>query len=307
MSLHRRRRGFVLVGVMALLTVVATVIFLSTADARLAVAAINGRTATARLEWTARGCLADVRAALDAELAGAGEGPSRDLVWRQVGRTLAPHVSRRQGACEVTAEPFGVRADVNALDSLGLARLLGASFGDGADTIVAAVLDWRDADDTRRAGGAEWSWYEEHGRYGPSDAPFVSEDEFELVRGLEGRPEVRALLTTERELISLTHAPPEVLAAVAGEDPLVLSLLLEARSRATPGQDLRDLFSARDTSVARRAAEQYGALQSRISVEPVAWRLTAHARDEATALEVTVEQRVTRTLSHVIISAERVR
>lgn len=292
--------------VIAVLAVVGTLILASTADARLAVAAVTHRTAEARLEWVARGCLADARATIDAELGAAREGPARDLVWRSLDGVLES--LGRESPCAIRAEPFGVRADANALDSAALVRLFSEALGaSAAEAAASAVLDWRDADDSPRAAGAERDWYAEHGRYGPTNAPFATDDEIALVRGFENRPDVARFLTSERDLVSLTLAPAAVLAAAAGDDPLVLQLLLEARRSTPPGRDLRDLLSARDTSVARRAAAQYGILAARIVVEPTSWRLTARARDASTGVDVTVEQRLRRTLSHVVVSSERVR
>lgn len=80
------------------------------------------------------------------------------------------------------------KLDLNAADAATLAALIRAAGGEPAqaDTVAAAIVDWRDADDlTQPQGGAEDPQYAAAGRpYGAKDAPFETVAEVEQVLGM---------------------------------------------------------------------------------------------------------------------------
>ena len=307
MKCTQRSRGFVLLSVLIFLSIASSAALVMSAHARGAIAAIHNRTAGERLEWQGRGCLAEARSAMDVALNQRSEGEARDHVWRNLDALLEREASRFNAHCVLLVEPFGTRANVNVLDSLELERLFAEELGRVSSEATASVLDWRDGDTVARAAGAEHAWYVRHERYGPRDGPLATDDEILMVRALAAYPQAAALLTVETDPILLSHAPRAVVAAVAGDDPLVLALLLSSRTTAGTKSDLRDVLVSPDTAIARRAASQYNALSSRLTLSPVAWRLTARAKDPAGLLQVTVEQRVQRTLSSASVVWERIR
>lgn len=303
----QRSRGFVLLSVLIFLSVASSAALLMSARARDAIAAIQNRTSSEGLQWQARGCLAEARSAIDGALNQRSEGEARDQVWRNLDALFERDASHLSSDCVLLVEPFGTRANVNFLDSLELERLFAEELGRVSSEATASVLDWRDGDTVARAAGAEHAWYVRHERYGPRDGPLATDDEILMVRALADYPQAAALLTVETDLVLLSHAPRAVVAAVAGDDPLVLALLLSSRTAAGTKSDLRDVLVSPDTAIARRAASQYNALSSRLTLSPAAWRLTVRAMDPAGRLQVTVEQRVQRTLSSAFVVWERSR
>lgn len=307
MSALQRRKGFVLVSVLAVLGVVGVVTLGTVVEARLAMTATANRTTSVRARWLARGCLAEARAALDAALLTASEGRARDRVWRDVGGALSPAAARWGSECEILAEPAGVRADVNALDSVGFVRLFEQRVGTvRAEEVAASVLDWRDQDAEPRAGGAEVAWYEAAGRFGPSDGAFASEGELSLVKGLSDEPDLVALLTTVAGPIAILHAPEAVVRAVVDGDAVVVEQLLRNRALLAHVADLRDLLASPDTAVDRRGASLYGTLVARAVVDPPYWYLAARVTDRATGLRVVVMQRLRRSLVRTAVDAEEI-
>jgi type II secretory pathway component PulK len=307
MILRNNRCGFALVSVLAILGVVGVVTLGTMVEARLAISATTHRTTAVRARWLARGCLADARAAIDAAMLAANEGRARDRVWRNVGEVLASTASGSGSPCEIVAEPAGVRADVNALDSAQLVRLFEPTAGRARATDYAAsVLDWRDQDTVPRAGGAEVAWYSAAGRFGPGDRAFASDGELSLVKGLADEPGLVALLTTAAGPIAILHAPERVVRAVVGDDALVVENLLRRRASSAHVADLRDLLSSADTAIDRRGASAYGTLVARAVVDPTFWFLAAQVTDRATGLRVQVVHRLRRSLVRAELDAEEI-
>lgn len=103
-----------------------------------------------------------------------------------------------------------------------------------AARLTAAILDWRDADNRARPGGAEDGEYRALGRpYGARDGAFLSVAELNLVAGM--RPEIYAQLVKYVTVhswmpqVDPTTAPREVLLAVPGLDAGAVDQFLAAR------------------------------------------------------------------------------
>lgn len=150
---------------------------------------------------------------------------------------------------------LGARVNVNRLDGPGLRALFEAA-GVGADRaapLADAVLDWIDADDLRRAQGAEADAYGVGGR-GPRNGPVPALDELLAVRGMTpellygptGRPTPkgagldRYLAVEGSGRVNLNTAPAAVLAALPGFAPDVVALVLDRR-RAAPLGSLSEI------------------------------------------------------------------
>jgi general secretion pathway protein K len=86
-------------------------------------------------------------------------------------------------------------------------------------SVVDAILDWRDSDDTRSAAGAEDQDYAAlKAGHGAKDAPFATVDELRLVHGMTPAAyrRVAPALTTfgNHARVNTAAAPPEVLAVL---------------------------------------------------------------------------------------------
>jgi len=121
----------------------------------------------------------------------------------------------------------------------GLLEALLQSTGVEAGTrrsIVAAILDWRDADDSPRPDGAEDPHYLAAGkRYGAKDGAFESVDELQLVMGMSAQlfRTLRPALTVHSRLAGVNPqaASRQVLLALRDGDAEDVDQYLEQRER----------------------------------------------------------------------------
>lgn len=206
------RQGFVLLTVLWALALAATVVGASLAVAKLGQAASANRIVLTRAAWAREAC---------AELLLARTGTDstvRDVDTVDLGRGTW---------CHARIEDPGARLNVNtaAVEAL---RLLIAN-----DTVVDALLDWRDSDDVQRPLGAETAWYRARGRPLPRNGPLADVRELRLVRGVDSlrfNRLVRFLTTDGTGQVNLGTAPPEVLATLPGMTPELLRAILALRA-----------------------------------------------------------------------------
>ena len=178
--------------------------------------------------------LAQARAAAD----GAVERTAFELtrprnlpdVWQAdgSGRTWA------DGEIKLTtwAQDEASRIDLNtASDPLlkGLLQNVGGLDSFAADSVLAAILDWRDADDLKRPNGAEEPDYRAAGKtYKPANAPFDSVGELARVLGVtpalvariadsltvySRQPGINPATATRDVLLAIPNATPEAVDA----------------------------------------------------------------------------------------------
>jgi general secretion pathway protein K len=124
------------------------------------------------------------------------------------------------------------RIDLNtANDQLlkGLLHNVGGLDPDAADHVLAAILDWRDADDLKRPNGAEEADYRAAGKtYKPANAPFESVGELARVLGVtpglverladsltiySRQPGINPLTASRDVLLAIPNMTPEVVDA----------------------------------------------------------------------------------------------
>jgi len=270
-----------------------------------AVGTTINRTELTRLRWVVQACTAIALAELDRTVADRRAGASEDEVWAYLDRSDLSDAVQPLG-CDLTIEPVGSTLDVNRIDSLSLDRVL---FSAGlrtisADSIVAAILDWRDADTVPRAAGAERPWYEAAERAGPSNRLFEDPEELSLVRGLEGRPEIRRLFGTTSEPIVLSHASAPVLASLSGLDRRVLRSLERLRSGGT-AWEFTDLIGVLSEPEAETLQAALPKLLGQTVPRPEAWWLRVWARDPAHDLVQGVAVRITRSSGSLRVSEHR--
>lgn len=159
----------------------------------------------------------------------------------------------------------GGKIDLNAAPDELLRGLFRSSGLDDAQSaaLAAAVADWRDEDDLRRAAGAEESDYRAAGlEYAPKNRTFQAIEELQQVLGMS-----RALYTrlapaitvhSQRSSVNTATAPPQVLRSLPGMDDDRVRLLLEERERALAA-----------AAAARPDEEGLSPMRSRIGVHAI--------------------------------------
>lgn len=129
-------------------------------------------------------------------------------------------------AVEITMADTSGLINLNGAPPELLAALLAARSGLGATeqaSVVDAILDWRDSDDTRRPEGAEDADYAAARKtHGAKDAPFATVDELKLVHGMTPAAyrAIAPALTVfgNHARINAAAAPPEVRAVLPREN-----------------------------------------------------------------------------------------
>ena len=186
--------------------------------------------------------LAQARAAAD----GAVERTAFELIRP---RNL-PDVWQADGAAQTWAEgevkltttavDESARIDLNtASDPLlrGLLQTAGGLEPHAADSVLAAIQDWRDVDDLKRPNGAEEADYRAAGKkYKPANAPFDSVGELARVLGVT--PELMARIAdsltvySRQQGINPATATREALLAIPNMTPEVVDAYIALRKEA---------------------------------------------------------------------------
>jgi general secretion pathway protein K len=128
-------------------------------------------------------------------------------------------------------------ADINQLTSLFTARGLEL---DRAQSLAAAVIDWRDVDDDPQPNGAEIGEYKGAGlRYGPKNAPFDTVSELQQVLGMDyalfAALEPTLTIYSGRATPNAAYASTTDALVVAGCDPEQAQQLIQQRQALAPG------------------------------------------------------------------------
>jgi general secretion pathway protein K len=271
------RRAFVLIAVLSVMVGVSTLGVGIALVARRAVAAARNRIADRRAGWIAEGCASRAQAAI-AQVLGDHDGIASDsTAWRSLAFTLHASRSLDDSGCNVTLRAAGSVLDINAVDSGTLARLL-RTLGTApavSDSLVEAILDWRDADDVPRPFGAERAWYAARRRPLPRNGPFADIRELDRVRGASTVPGLDTLLGTERGRVSMNEAPLPVIAALPGFTREAVALVAEHRARHAPLTDLFTFASELSPGARDTLESHFGELVQFSTTTPDAWVLTS--------------------------------
>jgi hypothetical protein len=317
---RRPRNGFALLAVLWIMTGIAVLGLGLSLVARGAIATARNRMELTRASWRAEDCVERARAVIARVLQPqAGEGAPAYAPALDSAIASASLVSECPGL--VTLEPVGIALDLNEATDETLRRLLlrqGISLP-RTDSLVDAVLDWRDGDDVQRPSGAEREWYERQGRSPPRNARFAHVDELRRVRGFDSwssaswpSPDSLAwLFTVERGGIVLERAPAAVLAALPGITGETIARIAERRLRGAP--PLSELLAlGGELSVASRDSlhRHYSELVQLVTIEPDAWILTARSRgsvdiDASGGALATIELRLVRAGARAAIVRRR--
>jgi type II secretory pathway component PulK len=283
----RPRRGFALLAVLWVIAGLSALALGVTLAARQAVAAAHNRNDLTRAQWRAEECAEQARAVIAGALSH-GE-------WRGLDRVVRAASSGRSD-CSVSLRASGSRLNVNTIDEETLRALL-ARLGTPPrrrDSLVDALLDWRDADDVPHALGAERAWYEQRSLLLPRNGPLADIRELRLVRGYEAFGALDSLLDVEPARLSLDQAPLSLLASLPGFGEEAVSRASELRARSLPIGDLVAFAGQLSPNARERLLSGYAELVARTTPEPDAWILTARATTGSPAVTAVLELRLVR-------------
>lgn len=177
----RSRRGFALLAVLWVIAAASVLALGLAAAARESLEAARDRTDLIRAGWRAEECAEQARRVID--------GALQQGHWRGLSRIVLAAMAAHSD-CRVTLREVGSRMDVNsapasmldtALKRIGVAPKQ-------RDSLIDALLDWRDADDVPRPLGAERAWYSTRGLPTPRNGPLADIRELSRVRGFDRIP-----------------------------------------------------------------------------------------------------------------------
>jgi type II secretory pathway component PulK len=298
------RRGFILLTVLWVSIAVGAIGVSSMLVVSAAMETARNRVNLVRASWIAEGCLEAARAETDAALMATGDSGT---AWLAIDSVLVNAPLLRGTACIVGARAEGATLNVNSAEIEDLRRLLAAVLvpGERRDSLVDALLDWRDIDDEAHASGAESSWYQENGLLAPRDGPLLDPDEIKHVRGYSDIGGVDSLLGTDAARIPLGRAPLPVLATLPGFTEEVLARLEEMRERNTPPRDLAALAAVVSPAARDSIRAHYSLLAQRLTADPEAWIITSRSSSGQPSVVSTVEVRLIRVGTHAALVRRR--
>lgn len=209
-----RRRGFVLVFVLWVVVSASALAMALSGIGRGELALMANRDLATRAQWTVLGCLDRLRAQAEDQIWSDGYTPSSvQAAWEELDRLVSP--SRD---CLLDMRPAGLSIDASSASHHQLRRLF-LTLGmkqERADSLAAAIIDWRDADDQTVDGESEAAWYRNQGRIPPRNRPFADVAELGLVRGIDAALARSGILSVRPEPILWRRAEPAVLATLPG-------------------------------------------------------------------------------------------
>ncbi len=208
--------------------------------------------------------------------------------------------------CTAEFEAAGTRLDVNAADSAQCVAVLRASgFAGESDAMTAALLDWRDTDDSARALGAEAEWYAQAGRFAPRNGPIADVRELARVRGFEDATGLDSVFTTEPGRIAVNSAGAAVLAAIPGFSDEAVDRVLALRSQGTLVTDLFTFAATLSTPASDAIVAHSVALAGAATVDPDAWIVTASGVQGHPAVRATIQVRLVHASTRTVVVRQR--
>lgn len=268
MGMTACRRGFALLTVLWLVAllggVTSGVLLLVRREQRLS----TNRGQITRIRWAQNACLAILQARF-------AEHPEvRVIDSTELGHGVW---------CRATVTDLAARVNLNLATGAILRAVL------GSDSLVAAVMDWRDADSVPEARGAERPWYAARQRDGPRDGPFRSVRELRLVRGFEGASLtwLDSAFTVEGDgRINPNLVSPAILRAHPGFDTEAIHMV----AMGPPITSLDQLMGRVSSASRRTVAAAYRELSAQLAFQPV-W-LEARLDAAVAGSEVRAPERV---------------
>lgn len=283
----RSRTGFALATTLWVLALVAVLVVVALGDARGAYGAARNRVLGERAYWAAEDCVASGRAAIDAALARADSAGGLVDRWVWLNAVGPLEVPPELG-CRLSLDPAGATLDVNVVGELELTRYFEQSRTPGdAQALAAAILDWRDADDSVRPDGAERAMYRSALRLDPANRPFASAREIADVQGVRG-PEDWAGLGVDGTPVDLHHAPALVLRSLPGATPELADRIVELRRDGRRIPSLLFVIDGLSAEARDSVMASYPQLERSVALVPAAWFLTGSASVQGVSCDVRV-------------------
>ena len=294
---RRKRDGFALLAVLWVIVGLTTLSLAASLTTRNALSAARNRTELTRARWAANDCLERARAAMATALLAPEIEDRRGLSgWSALDGAVGSSPLVTSAHCDVRLRAVGSRIDINHADAEMIGALLGR-LGIAAprqDSMVDALLDWRDADDVPRPLGAERAWYAAHRRFAPRNGFFGSVREISRVRGFETLGGLDSVLDVEPGRVSLAHASPTVIGALPGLGDEAIARIIERRARGLTLDDMSALAGQLSPAAGRRMLARYSDLSHYATTEPDAWILEARATRGAPPVTAVIEARIAR-------------
>jgi general secretion pathway protein K len=287
------RAGFALLAAMWIVVALAMLGFGISLAARQGIGTTRNRIELVRADWLAQGCLADARVRISHTLLGSTD-VDVTAAWSNMDRSIEGPSDQGQ-SCRLEVRAAGSRLNVNVADSQTLNRLffhLGTA-DKQRDSLVAALLDWRDADDDARPAGAERDWYLKHNLRTPRNGAFADIREMARVRGFE-KLDVDSVLDVEPGRIDVNHAPLAVVASLPGFGSEAIGHLNELRARRERVIDLSTFGSEMSPDGKQQLLMSYDDLTHVLTYEPDAWIVTARSASGSPPISVAIEARFAR-------------
>ncbi|MEO8879626.1 MAG: hypothetical protein ABI446_04460 [Gemmatimonadaceae bacterium] len=290
-----RRRGFALLAVLWVIVALTALGVSLSLIARQALGAARNRIELTRAEWRAEGCMAQMRASIEVYLTSPPRVDAHGLSGWSALDQLAAADALRIGECEITFRAAGSRLDVNAADEQILETLLTGLRIEAPrrDSMVAALLDWRDADDDVRDAGAERAWYVHAGRALPRNGNIADVAELRRIRGFE-HIALDSVLDVEPGRVDLNHAPLVVIASLPGLGDEAISRISEMRYERIPVSDLSTFSGTLSPGARQQLLGSFAELSRLTTTEPDAWIVTARASAGTPMVSAVVELRIVR-------------
>lgn len=290
--------GYALIGVLWICIAAAGLALSALLASRHAMAASRNRIAFTRAEWLAEACIARARVAIIAALTEEARAlvEPRSPVWIRLDEILERTPVLTNSPCRVTARAVGSRLNINVADESTLSRLFqyAGMPPQRADSIAAAITDWKDADDVPRPLGAEREWYESMGQIPPANRPFTHIAELNMVRGIDGTFPFDSLLDVEEGGVSINNAPTALLRLLPGFTAEAASRVQRIRTEGRPIKAFAELREDLSSSAHETMIQAEPTLVARALLLPKAWILTAQAQAGAPPVAVSVELRIER-------------
>jgi general secretion pathway protein K len=265
------RRGFALITVLWVLSILAVLAAEFAAAARTTRVATGNVRIDVRAVWAARAGFARATELIDRKIA-------RNLAgydFAAHGDTALPEIAYELDGAVIHAFALDSRArlNVNRADAPALARLfdvVGLSTS-AADSLADAILDWRDRDDFRRPRGAEVAEYRTlRPPVVPRNAPLTAIEELGMVRGMspERYARIAPYLTVEGDgRVGVNSASVEVLQTLPGLDEAGALAIVARRVRA-PFRGIFDLLPALPQPARSRVQASIGLAVDRMAFSP---------------------------------------
>lgn len=306
-ALSHCRKGFALLSVLWILVGVSALALAASLAAREGVASATNRADLARAAWRAEACVERARAAIaDALLAHRDEPPGATVWGRMDGEVArSPHLAGT--GCDLEMRAAGAALDLNAADDETLRRLLTAigRRAAEADSLVDALADWRDPDDTPRPFGAEAGGYRAARMRPPRNGPLADVRELRGVRGWAAVGGIDTLLSVEPGRVPLGQAPPAVLASLPGFGVEAAARVAELRMRGEAVGDLAAFVGGLSPGARDEAQRRYPELVGAAVTEPEAWIVTARGAQGTPPVVGVVELRLVRAAERAAIVRRR--